>query len=607
MTKIRAFLGFVAALLLAAAIFLVPTIWGKPWSIEHYYTRVIVEFALEHPMLLSYARILEPYGLDFHSDELEDVSDAMALHMVDQAEGFLEGLRAYDREEQSPEQRLSTDILAWFLQIQIDRRPFLFHGYPVQQMDGWQIVFPDFLVNIHQVHSERDARNYVARLRAIEPALEQVMDGLRARAERGVLPPSFILANVRASLADFVATPPGEHVLVTSLAEKLQQTELDDDSVERWLTEAEAVVAESVVPVYGRLEALLAEQEPRSSRDAGVWKLPEGDAYYRWALRYHTTTDLEPERVHALGLQEVDRIHAEMRAVLRELGDSIGDDDDPIPSLLALAAEPEYLYSEDDAGRDAILADYRAIVAEAAERLPELVDGIPGAAVTVERVPVFRQDGGAGAYYQGPAFDGSRPGTFYVNLKHVRETARWKMRTLAYHEAIPGHHHQIALAMEQQNVPFFRRVIPFTAFIEGWALYAETLADEAGWHPTPADRLGKLEAEIFRAARLVVDTGLHWKRWTRERAIDYMHATTGMPLTDVTREVERYIVMPGQACAYKVGQLEILRLRREARSALGERFDARGFNDLVVGGGGMPLVVLEDVVRSWIQQQSETT
>jgi uncharacterized protein (DUF885 family) len=587
-----------ALLLLAGLAFAVPTLWGKPWKIEHYYLRVLAEFALEHPMLLSYARVLEPYGLDFHSDDLEDLSIEAQVQLQDQVEEFLEGLREYDRADQTHEQLLSTDVLEWFLQVQADRRPFLFHGYPVEQMDGWQSSLPDFMLNIHQVETAGDAENYVARLEKFGALFDDLTESLRYREERGIVPPRFVLAGSRQQVAELLAAPADEHVLYTHLADRLEAAGIAGAERDALLESAQSALDESVFPGYRRLDAFLAEQELRATDDDGVWKLPDGDAYYRWALRYHTTTELDPEEIHALGLSEVARLRGEMRTVLAEAGI---DTTEPIGALDALARDPRFLFPDSDAGRDQILESYREIVGEARDRLPELFGRLPDAPVTVERVPVFKEEGSPGAYYQPPSFDGSRPGTFYANLRSVEETSRFNMRTLAYHEAIPGHHLQLALAIEQSDLPFFRRVIPFTAYMEGWALYAETLADEAGWHPTPYDRLGKLIAEIFRAARLVVDTGIHWKRWTREEAITYMRANTGMAETDVVAEIERYIVLPGQACAYKVGQLEILRLRETARAALGADFDLRAFNDLILEGGAMPLVVLERVVLEWIE------
>jgi uncharacterized protein (DUF885 family) len=306
------------------------------------------------------------------------------------------------------------------------------------------------------------------------------------------------------------------------------------------------------------------------------------------------------DEIHAIGLAEVARIQKQMRRILEAEGYPT---EDLGATLQALNREVRFLYPETEEGRARILADYQSIIDEVEGWLPEYFGRIPRARVTVERVPEFKQLGSPVAYYQLPAVDGSRPGVFFVNLRSVEEVQRFGMRTIAFHEAIPGHQLQVALALELEHVPFFRRVIPFTAFIEGWALYAERLAAEENRHPTPYDRLGQLIAEVFRAVRLVVDTGIHARRWTREQAIDYMRRNTGMPKTDIVAEVERYIVNPGQACAYKIGQLKILELRDRAHSALGERFDYREFHDVILGNGGLPLTLLARVVDDWFTQK----
>jgi uncharacterized protein (DUF885 family) len=275
-------------------------------------------------------------------------------------------------------------------------------------------------------------------------------------------------------------------------------------------------------------------------------------------------------------------------------------------TLQALNREERFLYPDSDEGRMQILADYQTIIDEVDAGLGELFNVRPTVGVRVQRVPEFRQATAPGAYYDSPPFDGSKPGTFYANLRSVEEIPRFGMRTLAYHEAIPGHHFQIAIAQGLEGVPFFRRVIPFTAYVEGWALYAEKLAAESGFQEDPYDRLGYLTGQIFRAVRLVVDTGIHAERWTREEAIDYMLAATGMPGTDVVAEVERYIVNPGQACAYKVGQLEILALRERAREQLGADFDLAAFHDVVLTHGAVPLSILGRLVDEWIESRAAT-
>jgi uncharacterized protein (DUF885 family) len=598
---LRALAGLLAVVLLAAAVFLVPTIWGKPWKIEHYYLRVLVEFALDHPMVLSYARVLEPHGIDFHSDDLEDLSVAGTDRMADQVDRFLAGLREYEYDEQTPEQQLSTDVLGWFLEARAAGRPFRFHAYPVNQFQGQQSALPDFMINIHAIHDAEDAEHHVARLRKFDVALDQMIEQVEYRESLGVVPPRFVIEAVLEEIEGFLAGPIEEHPVYADLAADLGKLDLDDREVADLLADAREALEEDVFPGYERLADVLRGQLGRATDDAGVWKLPDGDAYYRWALRWHTTTDLTPDEIHALGRAEVARIREAMRAAFAEAGREVGD---PIIALDAVAEEERFHYRDTEAARERILADYRAIVADAESRLPVLFGRLPEAPLAVERVPPFKEDGSAGAYYHAPSFDGSRPGTFFANLRAPAEVQKFGMRTLTYHEAIPGHHLQIALAFEMEGQPFFRRVIPFTAFVEGWALYAERLALEQGWHPTPYDELGALQAEMFRAVRLVVDTGIHAKRWSRERAFNYMLRNTGQPPVEVQAEIDRYIVMPGQACAYKMGQLEILELRERARERLGDRFDLRAFHDVVLGQGSLPLEVLEQVVERWIEAQA---
>jgi uncharacterized protein (DUF885 family) len=604
---VRRSVSLAAALLLALGIFLVPTLFGKPWSIDHYFLRVLASFALEHPMLLSYARVLEPYGIDFHADELEDFSVAMELRIHEQARDALAGLRRYDPDELDDAQRLSADVLAWFLEAELQKEPFLFHGYPVAQFDGLHTLLPDFMLNIHQIRSARDARNYVARLAAFGVALDGIAERVRVRAERGIVPPRFVLAASRRQIAELAAPAADAHPLVTHLRDALAALpEAPAAEAQALVADATARLGDTIVPGYARLDATLAELETTATDDAGVWKLPDGDAYYRWALRFHTTTAISPDAVHALGLAEVSRIEAAVRETLAEAGVSVPDaaSFEAGAALRALGEDARFRYPDTEEGRAEILADYRAILGDARARLPALFGRLPRADVVVERVPAFKEAGSAGAYYHPPAFDGSRPGVFYANLRAPGEVARFGMRTLTYHEAIPGHHLQIALSFENRGMPFFRRVIPFTAFVEGWALYAERLAAEQGFHPTPFDRIGQLQAELFRSVRLVVDTGIHAKRWTREEAIEWMLRHTGMGRTEVTAEIERYIVLPGQACAYKIGQLELLALRDRARSALGERFDLRAFHDHVLSNGSLPLELLRPLVERWIAEQS---
>jgi uncharacterized protein (DUF885 family) len=600
---IKMTLAILAVLLLAAAVFLIPTIWFKPWSIRHFTTRVFVEFALRRPMLLSHLRILEPLGIDFHNDDLDDFSVAFQRREARRVERNLAILRGYRRDRLSEEDRLSAEVLEWYLVDLQEGNRFLFHDYPVNQTFGVQTSLPDFLINTHQINRPRDARHYVARVAKLETAFRQIREGLRLREEMGILPPRFVLDRVLPQVDEFASKPARENVLFLHFEDALGKIRgLDPGRKKHLAQRLEAAIEKQVRPSYRLLGDQLRSLREKATGDDGVWKLPDGDAYYTHCLKSNTTTDLTPDEVHALGLREGERIQTEMREILRREGLAA---EDLAVTMNRLNQDGRFLYPDAEEGRRRILADYQAIIDEIGSRITDLFHLRPRVGVRVEPVPAFVQASAPGAYYQPAPLDGSKPGIFFVNLRSVRDIPRFSMRTLAYHEAIPGHHFQIGVAQGLKDLPLFRRVLPFTAYTEGWALYAEALAAEQGFQKDPYDRLGYLTGQLFRAVRLVVDTGIHFRRWSRERAIEYMLRSTGMPEKEVVTEVERYIVWPGQACAYKIGQLRILELRERARNALGDRFDLREFHDVLLSNGALPLTLLERVVDRWIEAKGK--
>lgn len=593
----------VGVVVLALGIFLIPTIWFKPWSIDHFYMRTFASFALRHPMMLSSMRLLEPMGIDFYDDDLDDMSMEFDEREARWVRKQLDVLRSYDRERMDDAGKLSFDILEWFLVDIDDGNRFMYHDYPVNQLFGIQSGLPDFMINTHQINNPGDAKDYVARVGKFGVAFDQVLAGLRHREEQGIVPPLFVVRHVLKEMRDFTAPDPSEQTLYTHFASETGGIEgFDTEKREELLGALEREIRDAVYPAYGRLIEFFEHQEQIATTDDGVWKLPDGEAFYNHQLRHYTTTDMAADEIHQLGLAEVDRIQAEMRGILEAEG---YDASDFAAAMNMLNEEERFLYPDSDEGREQILADYQALIAEIDAGLTPMFDVKPKAGVAVERVPEFRQATAPGAYYQPSPLDGSKPGTFFVNLRNVEEIPKFGMRTLAYHEAIPGHHFQIGIAQEMRGVPFFRRILPFTAFVEGWALYAEMVAAESGFEDDPHDRLGYLTGQVLRAVRLVVDTGIHAKRWTREEAIEYMLANTGMPETDVVAEIERYIVDPGQACAYKVGQLKILGLRQQAMDALGDRFDIRQFHNVVLTNGAVPLTILERLVEAWIEERGQ--
>ena len=589
-------LGSLAALTLGAGTFIVPSVWGTPWKIEHFYMRTFASFALRNPELLSSMRLLEPMGLSFHNDDLADRSVAETERNAAFIEDSLETLHRYPREQ--VEDKLSYDVFEWFLEDQAQGKDFIFYNYPVNQLSGVQSGLPDFMINTHTIDSAEAAEDYLTRISKFPATFEQVIESMDHREQLGIVPPKFVMTHVLDEMREFVAAPATEHVLYTHLQTELGELEgLDEDQRADMLARLAESLEHSVYPAYGQLITWFEAREPEASSDDGVWKFPRGDEFYAWKVRSFTTTDMSPAQVHQLGLEQVALIQGEMIEILKAEGYEVANFGE---TMQALNAEPRFLYPDNDEGRAQILADYQAIIDDIDANMDAFFARKPKAQVAVERVPEFKQETAPGAYYNPPPFDGSKPGTFFANLRSVEEIPKFGMRTLAYHEAIPGHHYQIARAHELEGLPFFRRVIPFTAYAEGWALYAEQVAAEQGFMDDPYDRLGFLTAQLFRANRLVVDTGLHHERWTREQAIEYMLANTGMPKTDVVAEIERYIVNPGQALAYKVGQLEILRLREHAREQLGDAFDIAEFHEAVLENGALPLSLLAEVVDAYI-------
>jgi uncharacterized protein (DUF885 family) len=575
--------------------------WYGPLPFNWFFNRAFLQVVMESPEGLSELRILESVGLEFHQDELDDESIAADDRALVKLRRIYAELKGYAGSNLTGQEKLSYEMADWFMMRGLaaaDR--WRYHDYPVNQLFGLQNTFPSFMESTHQVNDVGDAEDYVARLDALPQKFSGAMEGLVVREQKKIIPPRFVIVKVLEEMRNFVATKPEESILYTALARKVKDAKLEAADQKRLLAAAKESITQRVYPAYRTYIAYFDKLLPKANDDAGVWKLPDGDAFYVDLLELYTTSKMTPDAIHELGLSEVARIQAEARTILTAQGYDVTK---PLGELVrGLGEEPRFLFSDDAKGREEILKTYQQIIDEVSKGLGAYFSKQPKAPVKVERVPVFKEKTAPGGYYNPPPLDGSEPGKFYANLYDIKATPRFDMRTLAYHEAVPGHHFQIALAQEQDDLPLFRRMAPFTAYIEGWALYAERLAWEAGFEKDPFDDLGRLQAELMRAVRLVVDTGIHKKRWTREQAIDYMAANTGMAMSDVVSEVERYIVMPAQACSYKLGMMEILRLREQAKQKLGNRFDIKGFHEVVLRNGPMPLFILERVVNEWVRQ-----
>jgi uncharacterized protein (DUF885 family) len=601
-TMKRVSVGFLAVIVVATALG-AHTWYAKPLSIDWFYARTFLRFALDNPELLTQIRLLEPFGIHSHNAKLADGS------LVHQNEAFARlkddyaTLHRYDASRYTGQDRLSYRIFDYFLGMAVRGEPWRFHDYPVNQLFGIQSELPNLMTQVQQVNDAADAEDYVARLGEFPRRFDQLIESMRFREARGVLPPRFVVDKVLDQVHAFIATGATGNPLVVTFKEKLDRIppeKMDVAKRANFAARATHTVETSVIPAYAKLAAYIETLRPKATRNDGVWALPEGDRYYQYQIELNTTTTMTADEIHALGLSEVARITAQMDAIL----DSVGLVEGTVGERMhRLSQSPAQRYPDSDDGRARILADYQAIIDAMSDGLDPYFVTRPKAKVVAKRVPPIAEKTAPAAYYVAAPLDGSRPGTFYANLHDVGMTPKFSMHTTAYHEALPGHHLQISIAQELEGLPVFRKLVPFTAYSEGWALYAERLAWEAGYEKDPFDNLGRLQAELFRSVRLVVDTGLHRKRWTREQAIDYMTKTTGMGESEVVIEVERYLVQPGQALAYKVGMMKILELRQRARDALGSKFDLREFHDVVLRNGAIPLAILERVVDSYIVER----
>ncbi|MBL8521561.1 MAG: DUF885 domain-containing protein, partial [Betaproteobacteria bacterium] len=539
----------VLSLILLAGALAAHTWYAKPLSIDWFYTRVFVKFMLDNPEMLTRLRIFEAAGIRGHNAKLSDSSPADTERMAAAMRDNLDTLRRYDVNAYTGQEKLSYRIMEQFIGAVVKGEPWRYHNFPVNQLFGVQSDLPNLMTETQQVNDATDAEHYVARLLGFPAKMDGVIASMKLREEKGIVPPKFVVEKVGTQLKDFLAFAPKDNALTVAFRAKLAKIpaeKMDAATREALTAQVEKAVAEQVIPAYRKLAAANEALRPKATVNHGAWSLPDGDKFYQYAVELHTTTTLRADELHALGLKEVARIGAEMDAILTEAGYKTGTRAERIQ---ALSKSPGQVYEDTDAAREQILKDYQAAIDEIAAGLGPWFHSQPKAKVEVKRVPALSEKSSAFAYYNPPAMDGSKPGVFYANLRKADEIAKFGMRTLAYHEAIPGHHTQIATAAEIKGLPIFRKLVPFTAYGEGWALYAEQLAWEAGFQKNPLDNLGRLQAEMFRAVRLVVDTGIHAQRWTREQAIEFMVKETGMPEIEVIAEIERYFVMPGQALA----------------------------------------------------------
>ena len=572
-------------------------------SLDKFLDESILEPILDSPQTLTSLGLHQLDFLTNHNENLDDYSVEKSELDHEKFLVYYEKLNNFDETQLPNSAKLNLEVAKFAANI--EKRGFENFRYymgPFIQFYGTHLSFVNFMTDTHKLVSEKDAEDYIKRISKIPDAIEQLMVFEKRRAEAGIYSPKFVYEKTLLQLTSLIETPTDQHPLFITFRDASESMDLENDKRENMLLSLKDNI-EKFKSSYAKLKILVEENSNNAREFDGVWSLPNGDDYYKHRLQIFTTTDLTADEIHNLGLQMVEEIQSEIKRILSDEGYDVNR---PLADLFVeLNNDPRFLFEDSDKGREAILEEYRRINDETYAMLPDYFNELPKAKVVVKRVPIFSEKSAAGGYYQGSSLDGSRPAAWYANLYDINATQTFKMPALSFHEAVPGHHLQIALNQENQNQTLWNKFgYRTSAFSEGWALYAERLAVEAGLIKDPYEMIGSLQSELFRAARLVVDTGLHSKKWTREEAIIYMMDNAGEVRSESESEIERYIVWPAQATSYMIGRIKIMELRERAKTELGNRFDIKDFHSVVLMNGILPLTVLEALVDQYIKENS---
>ena len=548
-------------------------------------------------------------GIKKDYDKWSDITDEHEQKELDITKLDLDSLhRIFKYDALDDQTKISYRLFEVQCKERIDNFKWRFHNYPVNQMGGMHAEVPAFLINIHTISDKKDAEAYIARLLGINSLFDELLQSLKIREEKNIIPPKFVFPYVVSDCKNMISGAPFEkgkpdNALLEDFKVKVNALkDLDEKSKNDLIEKASAALITSVKPAYEKLMAYWNQLEKKASTDDGIWKLSDGDAYYDAALKQTTTTDMTADEIHELGLKEVARIQGEMKEIMKKVkfkNDNLHDFFD------FMRTDKQFYYPNTPEGKEQYRVKAVALIDHMKTELDKLFLTKPKADIEVKAVEPFREKSAGGAFYEEPALDGSRPGRYYINLYDMSNQATYQMDALAYHEGIPGHHMQIAIAQELKNIPEFRKNGGNTAYVEGWALYSEKIPKEIGFYQDPYADFGRLAMELFRAARLVVDTGIHRKKWTRAQALKYFKDNTPNPEGDNVKEIERYIVWPSQATGYKIGMNKVLELRENAKKKLADKFDIREFHDVILTSGPLPLNFLEDLVNAWIKNKLE--
>ena len=594
-------LKFLAIVIGVVSLYLANLFLMKPVSIDQYLGKELILGLIDSPEALTYIGIFDKYNwITKHNSRLSIPKEDDLENDIKEIEKAIKTLYKYKDSRLSDIQRNTKEIAIFDWENNLkELKEYPYHDYPLNQIGGTHLNTIEFMNSMHPVRKYSEAKGFISRVELIKDVYKGTLKDLEKQAAIGIFPPEFVFDHVITQLNEFINYSHSEHPLYTEFMKKVKELDLSIEEESYLEGEIKRAIDESVTPGFKLLNEFMLKTQKYANANDGIWSQPDGDEYYKLRIRSYTTTDYSPEKIHQMGLSEVDRISKRMREILTTLG---YDKNKTTGELMnELNENPDFLYADTPNRKEIVVNDYMEMVDEAIEVMTDYFHTMPKSEVVVKAVPEYSEATQAGGYYQAPALDGSRPGVFYANLYDIKQTPTYSMRTLAYHEATPGHHHQIAHSLENEDLTLYRRFgYRTSAFSEGWALYAERLALEVGLAENPYDELGILQSELFRSVRLVVDTGMHYKRWTREEAMDYMKSITGMSDTEVRVEIERYIVWPGQALSYKVGMIKILELREKAKQELGDQFNIKDFHSAVLDHGNPPLFIVEKMIDKMI-------
>ena len=563
-------------------------------KVNAFFERVFEESVARSPESLTFL------GRKARGNEWDDLSEAYANESIELTKKQLAELKTFDKSKLDESTALSYDLLVQSMENEIADNKWRLYNYPVNQMFGRHSRSVSMLINQHRINDLEDAQNYIARLNGVDAMFDQLITNIEARTAANIIPPKFVFPHVIRDSKNVIKGAPfdesDDSALLADFSKKVNALDLADTKKSELIDSAKAALLSSVKPAYEKLIAHLTELETKANTDAGIWKWKDGDEYYNVALKRTTTTDLSSDEIHQIGLDEVKRIHDEMRVIK----DKVKFDGDLKAFMAFMRDDEQFYYANDEAGKARYLNEATTLIDDMKGEIDNMFITKPKADLNVKAVEAYREQSAGKAFYNRPSEDGTRPGIYYANLYDMKAMPTYQMEALAYHEGVPGHHMQLAIQQELKDIPKFRKFGGYTAYIEGWGLYSEYLPKEFGAYKDPYSDFGRLAMELWRACRLVVDTGIHAKKWTREEGIAYYTDNTPNAVSDGVKMVERHIVMPSQATAYKIGMLKILELRAAAKEKLGDKFDIREYHDEILKYGPLPLNAVEAKVDAWV-------